>query len=146
MQEKHDPRRPSLSTAQAADRLGMSRQAVVQAIHRGAIEGYGIAGDSRTRWFVPIDVVEAREAAAGGIHGELARLRARNRQLEEAMATLREAGEHKNRAEVHMLESRTLDRQARDRADQAWAEFAHAASTLEGFVSRVSVPANVEDV
>jgi hypothetical protein len=140
----HDPRRPAMSTAEAADRLGMSRQAVAQAIQRGTIEGYGIAGDSRTRWFVPIDVVKARERV--DVNEELKRLRDRNRVLEDALAVMRNANENRRRADALLREALELGRQAQKRAEDACAASSAAVETYEDFVSRLTVPSNVEDI
>ncbi|MFL6161904.1 MAG: hypothetical protein ACJ74U_06710 [Jatrophihabitantaceae bacterium] len=52
LRSTHDPKRPAVDTGEAAAALGISRQAVVQGIQRGSIEGYGIPGAARTRWFV----------------------------------------------------------------------------------------------
>jgi biotin operon repressor len=139
----HDPRRPALSTADAADRLGMSRQAVVQAIQRGTIEGYGIAGDSRTRWYVPLDVVKARERV--DVNDELKRLRSRNRELEDALAVMRNANEKQRQADLLLREALELGRQAQKRAEEAWAASSEAAEAYEDFVTRRTIPSNVAD-
>ena len=145
IRKAHDPRRPALNTADTATRLGITRQAVTQAVHRGSLEGYGIAGESRTRWFVYEDAVEAREASGAGVKGELARLRERNRELEDGMATLLESIERRRHAEELMRESHDLGRQAQDRSEQAWSELSRVAATFESFLARKMVPSNVED-
>jgi uncharacterized coiled-coil protein SlyX len=59
----HDPKRPAVDTGEAAAALGISRQAVLQAIRRGSLEGYGIPGAARTRWFVYRSALQQRSDA-----------------------------------------------------------------------------------
>ena len=145
MREAHDPQRPAVGSNEAAERLGKSRQTIVKEIVQGILDGYGIPAEARTRWFVWRDVVEAREAERAGVGEELARLRSRNRELEDAMATLLDAIEKRRNADELMRQSRDLDRQSKERAEKAWANLSEVAATFEAFLGRQMVPDSVED-
>jgi hypothetical protein len=54
-----DARRPSVSSVEAANRFGKSRGWVTEQIQNGGIDGYGIKGPHRTRWYVYVDALPA---------------------------------------------------------------------------------------
>jgi hypothetical protein len=48
----HDPTRAAVSSVQAGKRLGCGKDTVVRRIKTRALDGYGIRGSDRTRWYV----------------------------------------------------------------------------------------------
>lgn len=65
LKEGHDPSRPAVTTAQAAERLGVSRFHVAEMVKAGALDGYGIPAKERTRWYVYVDALGSYPDSAG---------------------------------------------------------------------------------
>lgn len=91
LRSTHDPKRPAVDTGEAAAALGISRQAVLQAIRRGSIEGYGIPGAARTRWFVYRSALQQRLDADTDpeLRRQLAESQAARRLLEQQVTQAR---------------------------------------------------------
>jgi hypothetical protein len=87
------------------------------------------------RWFVPLDVIKAKESA--DVRRELARTRERNRLLEDAIAAMRDANEKHHRAEELLQESHEHRRRSEQRAQDT--------RVFEESLGRMTIPSNVED-
>lgn len=100
----HDPERPAVDSSQAAAALGISRQAVREAIRRRTLDGYGVPGPQRVRWWVYRDALERRRSQP-----ELAEryqeLERRHKALQDEVAALQEAMERRERAYRLLRES-----------------------------------------
>jgi len=90
---------------------GMSRQAVVQAIQRGSLAGYGIRGPQRTRWFVYRDAVESSGSREEVLRERIVALERRCEELENALTSTREISEAREKSR-RLLEDALRDLQA----------------------------------
>lgn len=100
----HDPERLAVDTSQASAELGITRQAVVQAIQRGALDGYGIAGPQRVRWWVYRDALERRKSGPE-LEERYNALEGRHKALQDEVAAFQEAMERRERAYRLLRES-----------------------------------------
>lgn len=132
----HNPARPAVDTAEAASQLKITRQAVVQAIQRGSLDGYGIPGPQRVRWWVYRDALEHRMADPD-LRERYEDLLRRHRTLQVEAAVLQETLEQRNRAyrllrqsDEHLLQALSTLRQAFAELDDATSNNARLTETL----------------
>lgn len=121
----HDVQRPAVDTARAARLLGVSRQAVIDAIKRGSLPGYCIPGAQRMRWYVYSDALDPAHDRARQAAEEAARLRERLMATENALAATRASAEARR-------QSHELFEQATAHLAEANKAFMAAYKKLEG--------------
>lgn len=105
------PHRPAVTTAVAAEHLGMSRYYVSELVRRGEIDGYGIRRNegSRVRWFVYKDTLSGEPAGVSDSYGHSAELA---HHLLDARGLARCEREARTRAEAIMTEAFDLMNEA----------------------------------
>lgn len=62
-----DAHRPSISAAEAGRQIGRSRFWVTEQIQNGGLDGYGVKGPHRTRWYVYSDALPDAQGTSGRI-------------------------------------------------------------------------------
>jgi hypothetical protein len=142
----HDPGRPAVSTAVAAQRLGLSRQSVAKMIADGRLGGYGIAGPRRTRWFAYADALSEPSAGAPGTRAESSdtlELRGTIIRLLNASQLRREADRHRDKADALLAQAHHLMTEAVQELRAAYGLSAEVDSELEQVVASGAVPDTV---
>lgn len=110
-----------MTTAQAAEQLGVSRFHAAEMVKTGALDGYGIPADKRTRWYVYVDALPMPSSTADAT--------TERQPPTETAAALRRMRDHIKTAQEERLEATALLRLASDAT--TFATEASATSPLE---------------
>ena len=136
----HDPDRLALDTRKAADLLGVSRQAVIDAIKRGSIPGYCLAGPKRMRWFVYADGIDPAYDRARQMAHESDRLRERLATVENALASQQAVAELRRESQALFERAMMLTTEATQLLVQAYQKSVEAQELAASFNRSSWVP------